>query len=97
MDGPIDKITSPDPLSSVIHIFVGREDLTVFCEFKNKDLPPLLSRTMLASSVIIPRSESFRQVVENHIGQFSPKFRVLLDSQSSNIEDETNKIFIEQF
>ena len=38
---------------------------------------------MLASSVIVHRSESCRQVAENQIELFYPKLRVL-DSQSSS-------------
>ena len=37
------------------------------------------------SSVIVPRTESFSQVVEYQIEQFSPKLRIL-DSQSCCLE-----------
>ena len=40
----------------------------------------LSTRPVFDSSVIVPRSESFRQVAEYQIGQFSPKLRVM-DSQ----------------
>ena len=36
------------------------------------------NRTGSGSSVFVPRSESFSQVAEYQIGQFSPKLRVLM-------------------
>ena len=43
------------------------------------------TQTYVCSSVYVPRSESFSQVTEYQIGQFSPKLRVL-GSQSYSLE-----------
>ena len=51
----------------------------------NRVLSEHTDRPGLTSSVIVPRPESFSQVAEYQIEQFSPKLRVL-DSQGSSLE-----------
>ena len=66
--GSLDEDVGP----AIVHCSAGIGRSGTFC-LVDTCLVMVSYRPVFGSSVIVPRSESFRQVAENQIEQFSPK------------------------